>query len=213
MAQERAEDTIAVSNRHGLVMYRAMATTTLGWALAEHRQAESIEQMRTGLAGHRATGAEVLVSHSLALLAEVLAAAGEVEEALRVSEEALATAQVTGEGYYMAEAYRVKGEVLLLQAAHRGRSRAAGGGKTSLRPEPSVAAQAETCFRQSIQIARQQNAKSWELRAAMSMARLFRGQDKAREARDLLARIYGGFTEGFETADLRDARALLDELS
>ena len=156
-----------------------------------------MEQMGEGLAAHRLTGAEVILPHFLGLLVEAFAKAGQVEEGLRVLDEALAVVHRNGEKYYLAELYRIKGELLLLQATERRFSQAA----------------AEECFHQSIKIARQQKANSWELRAVMSLARLYQDQHKRVEAHGLLERIYGNFTEGFETADLREAKALLDELS
>jgi predicted ATPase/DNA-binding winged helix-turn-helix (wHTH) protein len=214
LAQEHAEAAIAVSIEHGLVLYQAYATITRAWALIEQGlQEEGIEQMRQGLAAHQATGAEVARPHFLALLAEALGRAHQAEEGLRVMEEALEAAHRHEEGSYLAELYHIKGELLLMQATGRGVSRAATGGKTVFEPEPPVVAQAEGCFNQSIKIAQQQKAKSWELRAVMSLARLYQNQGKQEEARGLLAQIYDRFTEGFDTLDLREAKALLDELS
>jgi len=209
-AQEDAEAAIAVSREHGLALYQAMSTATRGWALIlQGRQEEGMEQMGEGLAAHRLTGAEVILPHFLALLVEAFAKTSQVEEGLRVLDEALAVIHRNGERYYLAELYRIKGE-LLLQATDRRLSRAAAGGQAGLDPR---AAQAEECFHQSIKIARQQKAKSWELRAVMSLARIYQDQNKWAEAHGLLERIYSNFTEGFDTADLREAKALLDELS
>jgi DNA-binding winged helix-turn-helix (wHTH) protein/predicted ATPase len=210
-AQEDAEAAIAVSREHGLALYQAMSTATRGWALIlQGQQEEGIAQMGEGLAAHRLTGAEVILPHFLALLVEAFAKAGQVEEGLRVLDEALAVIHRNGERYYLAELYRIKGELLLLQATDRHPSRAAAGGQAVLHPQ---ADQAEECFHQSIKIARQQNAKSWELRAVMSLARLYQDQNQRAEAHGLLERIYSNFTEGFDTADLREAKALLEELS
>ena len=115
------------------------------------------------------------------------------QEGLRLLAEALAAFEASGRGDLLAEAYRLQGELLLRQAI----------------PD---AAQAEACFQQALAIARRQQAKSWELRAAMSLSRLWQQQGKRAEARELLAPIYGWFTEGFDTADLQDAKALLEEL-
>jgi predicted ATPase len=210
-AQEDAEAAIAVSREHGLALYQAMSTATRGWALIlQEHQEEGIAQMGEGLAAHRLTGAEVILPHFLALLVEAFAKAGQVEEGLRVLDEALAVVHRNGERYYLAELYRIKGELLLLQATNQRLTRAAAGGQAVLDPR---AAQAEECFHQSIKIARQQKAKSWELRAVMSLARLYQDQHKRAEAHGLLERIYSSFTEGFDTADLREAKALLDDLS
>ena len=212
LAQERAETAIAVSSEHGLVMYQGHATITRGWALAEQgRQEEGIEQMRQGLAARQTTGAQVLRPHFLALLAEALAKAHRAEEGLRVLEEALAMVDRNGERYYQAELYRLKGELLLKQSTVRAVSQAAGR-KALVKAGPAAAANAEGCFNQSIKMARQQKAKSWELRAVMSMARLYHNQGKQEEVRSLLAQIYGTFTEGFATKDLREAKVLLEEL-
>jgi predicted ATPase len=119
----------------------------------------------------------------------------------------------TGEGYYQAELHRIKGEMLLMQCTGRGLSRAATGGIFVADAESSAVAQAEACFHRSIQIAQLQNAKSWELRAAMSLARFHQARRQQREAHILLTRIYDRFTEGFDTKDLREAKALLEELS
>lgn len=191
-----------------------MATATRGWALIlQERQEEGIEQMVEGLADHRLTGAEVILPHFLTLLVEAFAKTGQVEEGLRVLEEALAVVHRNGEGYYFAELYRIKGEVLLMQGTGRGVSRAAMvGGAGAAAVAPAVA-QAEACFHQSIKIAQQQKAKSWELRAVMSLARLYQNQGKREEARDLLAQVYDKFTEGFDTVDVREAKELLNELS
>lgn len=214
MAQEQAEAAIAVSREHGLVLYQAMSTATRGWALIlQEQQEEGIAQMGDGLAAHRLTGAEVILPHFLALLVEAFAKTGHVEEGLRILEEALAVVHRNGERYYLAELYRIKGELLLMRARGEGRSQPATGGKYSVEAEALAVSQAEACFHQSIETAQKQKAKSWELRAAMSLARLYQNQGKEKEARSLLAQIYDRFTEGFDTLDLREAKALLDELS
>jgi len=213
-AQENAEAAIAVSREHGLALYQAMSTATRGWALIlQERQEEGIQQMGEGLAAHRLTGAEVILPHFLAVLVEAFAKTRQVDEGLRVLEEALAVVHRNGERYYLAELYRIKGDLILLQATDRGLSRAARSGVPVLEARRSEVAEAEACFHQSIKIARQQKAKSWELRAAMSLARLYQNQNKRAEAHGLLEPIYNKFTEGFDTADLREAKALLDELS
>ncbi|HJQ70875.1 MAG TPA: AAA family ATPase [Blastocatellia bacterium] len=212
-AQESAEAALAVSGEHGLVMYQAMATIMRGWALLKQgRQEEAIKQMRQGLADLQTTGTELVRPHFLGLLAEALGDARQTEEGLRLLDEALAAVRHNGEGYYEAELHRIKGEVLLIQATGRGVWRAAKGGKAVVRPDPPTVARAEDCFNQSVKIARQQRAKSWELRAVTSLARLYQKQGKQVEARDLLAQVYDSFTEGFDTADLREAKTLLDEL-
>jgi DNA-binding winged helix-turn-helix (wHTH) protein/tetratricopeptide (TPR) repeat protein len=211
LAQEHAEAAIVVSSEHGLVMYQAIATIMRAWALIKHGRAEeAIEQIREALAALQATGTELFRPHFLALLAEALDKARQVEEGLRALEEALTAAN--GERYYEAELYRLKGELLLEQSAGRV-SRAASGTNAVVEAEPTTIVDAEGCFNQSIKIAQRQKAKSWELRSVMSLARLFKDQGKQEEARVLLTRIYDSFTEGFDTVDLREAKALLDELS
>jgi predicted ATPase len=133
------------------------------------------------------------VSHYLVLLAEAYGQAGQAEEGLRLLTEALAHMDTTGERNYAVEVYWLKGELLLRQAI----------------PDE---AQAETCLHQGLDIARHQQTKSWELRAALSLSRLWQRQGKHAEARQMLAEIYGWFTEGFDTVDLQEARALLEEL-
>jgi predicted ATPase/DNA-binding winged helix-turn-helix (wHTH) protein len=214
LAQEHAEAALAVSSEHGLAMYQAMATIMQGWVLLQQgRQEEAIEQMRQGLAALQATGTELVRPHFLGLLAEALAKARQPEEGLRTLEEALAVAQRGGERYYEAELYRLKGELLLMQSTARDLSRAATGGQAVVETEPPAVAHAIGCFNQSIKIAQRQKAKSWELRAVTRLARLYQNQNEQEEARRLLTQIYDRFTEGFDTVDLREAKALLDELS
>jgi predicted ATPase len=150
-------------------------------------------QMQQGLAAWHATGAAVFRPYGLALLAEAYAQAGRGEEGLTLLAEALALTNDREERRWEAELYRLKGELLLVHsAAHH--------------------AEAEICFRQALDVARYQEAKSWELRATVSLARLWQQQGKRQEAHDLLAPVYHWFTEGFDTADLQDAKALLDAL-
>jgi predicted ATPase len=165
------------------------------WAQALQEQAGAgIAELRQGIAAWRATGANLMVSHYLALLAEAYGHVGHTEEGLGVLAEALEEVHRTGQRSYEAEIHRLQGELLLQQAT------------------PDYG-QAEACFQQALDIARRQQAKSWELRAAMSLSRLWQQQGKPAAARELLAPMYGWFTEGFDTADLQEARALLDELT
>jgi predicted ATPase len=194
LALESAEAAIAVSVEHNLKMYQNHATMTRTWAMIEQGLEQiSIKDMREGLAARQATGAELMRPQLLAQLAEALAKAGQPKEGLHILEDALAILHQTGERYYEAELYRLKGELLLMQS-------------TDL-------IQVERCFHQSIQIARHQKAKSLELRVSTSMARLYRDQGRHKEARDLLSAIYDTFTEGFGTLDLREAKALLDDVA
>jgi predicted ATPase/class 3 adenylate cyclase len=187
---EQAEAALVLAREHGFALRVAQATILRGWALVEQGQREAgIAQICQGQAAHRATGAERGVG--LDLLAEAYGRVGQREEGLRVIAEALAKGDSSGAGEV--ELYRVKGELLLRQRM----------------PD---APEAEICFRQALDSARRQQAKSLELRAAMSLARLWQRHGKRAEACALLAPIYGWFTEGFDTADLQDARALLHEL-
>ena len=192
--QERAETLIALCMEQGFPLYLAWATTLRGWALATQGQtAEALAQMRQGLAAVCATGAELLVPYFLALLADACGHAAQAEEGLRLLAEALVMADHHAERWYEAELYRFKGELLLAQSPHQHTD-------------------AESCFQHALGLAGAQQAKSWELRAAMSLARLWQQQGKQAEAHELLAPIYGWFMEGFDTPDLKEARVLLAEL-
>jgi predicted ATPase len=149
--------------------------------------------MHQGLAAVLATGQTLARPRWLVLLAEAAGHVGQVEEGLRLLAEALTAFEASGQGDMLAEVHRLQGELLLRQAV----------------PD---AAQAEACFQQALAIAHRQQAKSWELRAAMSLARLWQHQGKRADAHQLLAEVYGWFTEGFDTADLQEAKALLEAL-
>jgi predicted ATPase len=192
--QERAEAAMRLAQDQGFPYWMAQGASLRGWALAhqEHAQ-EGITQLHQGLTAHRATGAELVLPYFLALLAETQGTMGQPEAGLAVVSEALTHADKTGERWYEPELYRLKGALLLHQSSDN-------------------QAEAEHCFQQSLDIARQQQAKSWELRTATSLARLWQQQGKRQDAYELLAPTYTWFTEGFDTADLQDAKALLDAL-
>jgi predicted ATPase len=193
--QEHAEGAIALCTEQGFALYAAGGTIMQGWALAAQGHGEEgTTQVYQSLTAWRATGAEVVMPYFLALLAEVYGKAEQAKEGRHVLTEALALVDKTGERFYEAELYRLKGELLLRQAT----------------PDTH---QAETCFQQAIAIAQRQSAKSWELRAATSLARLWQRQGKRQDAYDLLAPVYEWFTEGFDTADLKEAKTLLQELA
>jgi class 3 adenylate cyclase/predicted ATPase len=186
------EALIALSIDHGFVHYRAMGDLYRGGALAELGQAgEGLALCEQALADLGPGGANVSTL-ILGLQAEVHHKSGEPEEALRLLTNAIDRAQRTGERYFEVELHRLKGEVLL-----------------SL-PESDPAG-AESCFRHGVAVAREQKAKLWELRTTASLARMWRDQGKRAEAYDLLVPVYGWFTEGFDTAVLKEARELLDE--
>ena len=192
--QERAEAAIILATAQGFPQWRAHGAILRGWTLAHQGQMkEGIAQITQGLIAYRATGAEILRPYCLALLADVHGTLGQLEAGLTVLTEALSLADTTGARWYEAELYRLKGELLLQQHS-------------------DTHTEAESCFRQAITIAQNQQAKSLELRATTSLARLWQGQGKHQEAYDLLAPVYNWFTEGFDTADLKDAKALLDIL-
>jgi predicted ATPase len=193
-AQEQAEIVIALATEQGFPIWTGVGMIFRGWVLVEQgRSEEGLAEMRQGLAVYWGTGAELVRPYWLALLAEGYTKLGRLEDGLSTLAEALTAAHNTGECWWEAELYRLKGE-LLLQRASRGGD------------------EAETCFHQALDIARQQQAKSLELRAAISLSRLWQRQGKRAEARALLAPIYGWVTEGLDTADLKEAKALLDEL-
>jgi class 3 adenylate cyclase/predicted ATPase len=201
VTQERAEVLLALSSEQGFALFLAYGTILQGWALAEQgRGEEGIAQIHQGLVAQQATGAEGLRPHFLALLAEACGKVGQAEEGLSALSEALALVNKTGERFYEAELYRLKGELTLAQSSVQGLA-------------SSVQKEAEECFWKAIEIARRQSAKSLELRAATSLARLWRQQGKKDEAHALLAKIYGWFTEGFDTKDLQEAKTLLKELN
>jgi predicted ATPase len=193
--QERAEAAIALSHSQEFALWLAGGTILQGWALAEQGQGgEGIAQMRQGVAAWRATGAEFMRPYFGALLAEAYKKAGQAEAGLTLLAKALVVVERTGERFYEAELHRLKGELLLARSAEHDTG-------------------AETCFHQALNVARLQQAKSLELRSAMSLSRLWQLQGKRTEARELLTPVYGWFTEGFDTADLQEAKALLDEWS
>jgi predicted ATPase len=207
---ERAEAAIALCTEQGFAYYLAWGTTMQGWALVAQGQGEAdMAQLRRGLAALRATGAALRLPYYLALLAEACGQTDRAAEGLALLAEALAHAHHIGESWTETELHRLKGE-LLLQAGVQGLESGVLTLDTGLQTRD---AEAEACFQQALAIARRQQAKSWELRAAMSLARLWQQRGKRAEAYALLAPIYGWFTEGFDTADLQEAKVLLEELA
>lgn len=190
---EFAAATARLAEEHGLPYYAAVALLTRGWAVAMHGHDEGIELIREGLGSSLAIGTKQQHGYFLALLAEALNKAGRVDEALEALKEGMDVTQQNNEPFYEAELYRLKGDALVMAKV-------------------ASPADAESCFHRAIEVARQQQAKSFELRAVMSLARLLQQQGKREEARAILAEIYDWFTEGFDTRDLKDAKALLDEI-
>jgi TOMM system kinase/cyclase fusion protein len=194
-SQVHAEALLTLATEQGFPQWVATATFHRGAALAAQGRGDTgIGDMRQGLAAFRATGGENSMPFWLGVLATAYGDVGQPASGLPLLDEALALADKTEERHFEAELYRLKGELLLaLSAEHQ--------------------AEAAACYQQALAIARRQEAKSLELRAAMSLARLWQHQGKRAEARELLAPIYGWFTEGFDTADLQEAKALLEALA
>ncbi len=199
--QQQAEAGIALCDEQGFASILEQAKQFRGYALAQLGETEKgIALIREGLAAYRATGAALNCPYFLSNLANACLRPAHYEEGLTVVAEALTLVERTEERYHQAELYRLQGELTLLQFSVK-RSRA------------TDQQQAEESFRKSIEIARRQEAKSFELSAVMSLSRLWQEQDKKAEAWKILAETYNWFTEGLDTADLKDAKALLDELS
>ena len=189
---QQVAQLVGVASEQGFPQYRAWGTIYRGLAKVKNGDvAEGMSFLRSGLAAYRSTGAELWMPYFIALLAGACEIVGQVEQALALLDDALQIVERTGERWFAAELNRVKGQLLLRQ----GDSWAA-----------------EELYRKALRIAWEQEARLWELRAAVSLARLWHDQGRRAEARDLLAPVYGWFTEGFGTPDLKEAKALLDEL-
>jgi DNA-binding winged helix-turn-helix (wHTH) protein/tetratricopeptide (TPR) repeat protein len=188
---EWADQLVIIATDQGFPLWQALGTVFRAWALVKNGRArDGMSLLRSGLSAFRATGAEGLMPCLLSLLPRACAIAGQTDEALTLLDDALRTVERTGANWFAAEMSQLKGQLLLRQ------------GKTE---------QAEAVYRQALSIAHEQEAKLWELRAAVSLVELRSNRRRATEARDLLSPIYGWFTEGFETRDLKEARAVLDE--
>ena len=191
--QDVETEALALDTEHGFGLFLTAGAIQRGWLLAEAgRQEEGLAQMRDGLARHRDIGAEVLAPAFLAMVAEVHEKLGRLAESLSIVSEALVAGQRSGQHYWEGELHRLRGALTLR----------AGGSPDD----------AESCFLQAMAVARSQKARSLELRAATSLSRLWAGRGKVREAHALLSGVYNWFTEGFDTADLIDAKSLLEEL-
>jgi predicted ATPase len=194
LTQARAEALMTVATDQEFPLHLAQAMPLRGWTLSESgRVEEGIAQIHQGLAAYQATGATRDRPYYLALLAEASAKVGQTTEGLEALAEALATLTKSGVPWWEAELYRLRGELLLLSTDNE--------------------AAAEACFHQALDIAPRQQARSLELRATMSLARLWQRQGKRAEAHQVLAPISGWFTEGFDTVDLQEAKALLETLT
>jgi predicted ATPase len=189
---EQAEACVALSTEQGFPLLAAWGTSLRGWALAMQGQGEEgLTQVRQGIAAWRATGAVLHVPYFCTMLAEVCDHLGHMEDGLQALAEAYALVEQHEERYWEAEVCRLRGVVLLRQPG-------------------TPQAEAEAWLQRALDVARRQEAKSLELRAAMSLSRLWQQQGKRQEAHDLLAEVYAWFTEGFDTPDLQDAKALLE---
>jgi len=189
---EWVDQLVTVTTEQSFPQFGAQGTIYRGWfKVISGDVAEGISLLHSGSAAYRATGQDVWVPHFIGLIAAACEIAEQLEEGLALLDEALQIADTTGERWLTAELNRHRGRLQLRQ----GHSEAA-----------------ENLYRKALSIAREQEAKLWELRAAASLARLRRDQGRHAEARDLLAPVYGWFTEGFDTPDLKEAKALLDTL-
>jgi predicted ATPase len=193
--QEMLKASLILATEEGLTLWVANGACLKGWVLAMlGQEEEGIAQMRQGLTDISTKGLVGAQPGYLSLLAEVNGRIGKVDEGLCILAEALSLVNENGQRHMEAELYRLKGELILAQSLDN-------------------IEETETCFQQALEVARSQQAKSWELRAATSLARLWQSQGKRAEARELLEPVYSWFTEGFDTADLLDAKKLLDELA
>jgi DNA-binding SARP family transcriptional activator len=196
--RDHAEELVRLSKEVGLSSFLPTGTCYWGEALTKLGQVQQgMEQIRAGLAARQSIGARCYSSGLLGALAEAQGKAGQPEEGLVTLDKALAGVETTGERYCEADLVRLRGELLLMQGDQ----------------DEASQHEAESCFQQAIEVARRQQAKSWELRATTSLARLWHAQGRTDEARQALAEVYGWFTEGFDTPDLQEAKALLQELS
>jgi DNA-binding winged helix-turn-helix (wHTH) protein/class 3 adenylate cyclase/predicted ATPase len=195
MATAEARESVALADEKGALVFKAVGTVTLGCSLAESGEAgDAIQMIATGITALRASGATLWASLHMSHLARAYTMLGQFDDAWSCINEAITAVDTTKERWWEAEVHRIAGEI-------------------ALKSPQSDAATAQAYFERAIAVAREQQAKSWELRAAMSLARLFRDKGKRNKARDLLAPVYVWFTEGFDTLDLKEAKALLDDLA
>jgi len=218
-AWKLAQRITILAREHGFAFYVPAGTVTQGCVLVQRGEPEEgITLLTTGLAQYRATGSQLFLPFFLGFLAEAYGRQEKTEEGLKVVAEALSLTETNFDQFWAAEVYRLKGELTLQKLQVSGsKFQAQTSRKSKVKSQKSKISnpqtEAEACFHTAIEIARQQGAKSLELRAVMSLARLWQRQGKKAEARQLLAETYGWFTEGFETADLQEAKALLAKLT
>jgi tetratricopeptide (TPR) repeat protein len=194
LVQTWTDELIALCTKYGFSHYLAAGMMHKGWLLTKQGEwTVGIALVQQNLTAQMATGRRIFITYELALLGEAYGMAGRYGEGVAALQEGLAVVEQTGECFWQAELLRLKGELLLAQGAS--------------------APEVEPCYRQAVEIARQQNAKSLELRATISLSRLLQHQGQREEARQRLAEVYDWFTEGFDTTDLQEARALLEAWS
>ena len=199
MTRALVDEALMLSEAHGLAFIGAMASMLKGWVVAQEGDlAEGIAQMRHGLAAQVATGAELARPYWLCLIAEACLETGAAHEGLALLGEAEAAVEQTQERYWEAEIYRLRGQLLLA---------------ASEPVAPAVVRSAEASHRRALDVARRQRARSLELRAAVSLSRLWQAEGRDREARELLAPVYEQFREGLDTPDLRESATLLAQLA
>ena len=192
-ANAEADELVALADEKAALLWKAFGMSMQGCLRAlTVKASDAVHMITSGITALRSTGGTLWMPLWLSHLTRAYADLGRFNEAWRCVDEAMTMIETTKEKWFEAEVHRTAGEIALLQAD---------------------AAKAETYFEHSLRIARQQQAKSWELRASMSLARLWRDQGKVQQAREVLAPVYGWFTEGFDTLDLKEAKALLEELA
>jgi predicted ATPase len=194
-AKIHSDEVVALADEKGAVFWKAFGIMNQGWlAAVTGKASEAVGMLSSGINAWRSTGSTVWMPLYLLHLARTYSELGQLDDAWRSIGEAMTAVETTKERWCMAEVHRTAGEIVLTS------------------PEPD-AVKAEAYFERALAMAHRQQAKSWELRASMSLARLWRNQGKVRQARELLAPVYGWFTEGFDTRDLKEAKALLEELA
>jgi predicted ATPase len=194
-AKAQSDEVIPLAEEKGATLWKAFGMTNQGYVMAlTGRASDAVQTITSAITAWRSTGSTLWMPLSLSYLGIAYAELHQFDDAWRCNAEAMAAIETSKESWCEAEVNRIAGEI-------------------ALKPQEPDAGKAQAYFERVLAIARSQQAKSWELRAAMSMARLWRDQGKRDEARELLAPVYGWFTEGFETLDLKEAKKLLDELS
>ena len=189
-----SQELVAVDEQQGALFWKSFGTSIQGWVFGlTAMPLDAIRMLTSGISALQSTGARATVPISLARLATAHAEVAQFENAWRCLGDATTAIQKTKETWWEAEVSRLAGEI-------------------ALKPREPDPAKAEAYFERALEVARQQQAKSWQLRAAISLACLWRDQGKVQQARELLAPVYGWFTEGFDTRDLKEAKALLEEL-